>query len=200
MEKNNFKVSNLYGRARRIELVEKIAYIVVGIIAIVLVVFLVARQTKSQDGNVNFAYLREYLEIKGYMCDRIHLSGGQCVLSNENSNHVFIRRDNGFEYIVSTNSYILGMKHYLDEEDEITFKTYSEAFIGYRNRNYVCSYKKNIIGGLERCVDEDTGEELDLDSYKGVIVQAMNELNNIIDSSGYDKNELLENYIWKKEA
>lgn len=198
MEKNNFKVSNLYGRARRIELVEKIAYFVVGIVAVILVVFLVTKQTANHESNVNFSYLREYLEDRGYICDRLQLSGGQCIMTNENSTYMFVRRDSGFEYNINTSSYILNIKHYLNGEDEISFKTYSDAFVGYRNRNYICSYKGTIIGGLDKCEDEDTGEILDLESYKGIITKAMQDVNNILDSSGYDKEELLENYIWKR--
>lgn len=199
MERNNMKVSNLYGRARRIELVEKIAYIVVGIVAVVLVVFLVSRQTTFQDQNVDFAYLREYMEAKGFVCERIHISGGQCVLSRENSSYIFIRQNDGFEYIINTKSYVLDMKHVLNEEDSISFKTYSDAFSGYRNKNYTCSFQENIIHELGQCIDEDSGSVLDLESYRGVIYQAMNDLNHIIDSSGYNKNELIENYRWQKK-
>lgn len=199
MERNNMKVSNLYGRARRIELVEKIVYVVIGIVAVILVIFLVSRQTTSQEKNVNFAYLRDYLEAKGFSCSQIHISGGQCVLSRDNSSYLFIRRDDGFEYIINTKSYILGMRHFLNEEDVISFKTYSDAFSGYRNKNYACSYDKNILGELGSCIDEDSGSLLDLESYRGVILQAMNDLNNIIDSSGYNKQELIENYRWQKK-
>lgn len=196
-EKNNFKVSNLYGRARRIELVEKIVYIIVGIVAIALVIFLVSNQSTSQEGNVNFAFLREYMENRGYSCNRIHVSGGKCVLVSGDSTYTFVRRDNGFEYIVLTNSYVLNIKHYLNEEDSIIFATYSDAFQGYRNKTYTCTYKDSVIGEFDKCVDS-VGAVLDLGSYNGVVKKAMNDLNNIIESSGYDKEQLINNYIWKK--
>lgn len=197
MDKNT-KVSNLYGRARRIEFAERIAYIVVGIIAIILVIFLVSKQQANVDRNVNFTYLREYMEAKGFNCEMLQKSGGQCTLNNEVSLYNFIRYENGFEYIVKTKSYALSIKHVLTEEDKITFRTSSEAFSGYKNKKYVCSYKDNVIKELSSCFSED-GEELDVASYVGVIKQAMSDLNNIIDSSGYDKNELMEAYQWRKK-
>ncbi len=198
MDKKNAKVSNLYGRARRIELVEKIAYVIVGIIAVTLVLVLVSRQTVNTDDNINFAYLRKYMEANGYSCEMIHRSGGQCLLSNTNSTYSFVRYDDGFEYIINTKAYTLNVKHKLSEENSITFKTTSDAFSGYRNKKYTCDYKDSVIGKLEKCLDEEDNV-LELKSYVGLIEQSINELNNIITASGYDKDELINNYIWEKK-
>lgn len=198
MDKKVPKVSNLYGRARRIELVERIAYIVVGIIAVVLVVLLVSKTTEKTDDNVNFAYLRNYLEAKGFSCELLHRSGGQCNLRGKNVSYIFIRYDDGFEYIVRTKSYNFHLKHILSDEDKITFRTTSDAFSGYRNKNYTCSFKDNILNGIDKCVDEDD-EVLDLEAYTGTIEQIIYDVNNIIDSSGYDKNRLISNNVWEKK-
>ena len=56
-DKSN-KVSVFYGRARRIELYEKIAYVVAGLVAAIIVVFIVSKQSTNQDNNVDFALLR----------------------------------------------------------------------------------------------------------------------------------------------
>ncbi|MDE5888633.1 MAG: hypothetical protein K2H20_01290 [Bacilli bacterium] len=198
MDKNGIKVSNLYGRARRIELVEKIVYTVVGIIAIALVITLVSKQVENTDDNVNFAYLRRYMEAKGFSCELIHRAGGQCVLSNENSMYSFIRYEDGFEYIIRTQGYTLSIRHKLSEENRIELRTTSEAISGYRNKQYRCSYDESVIGELGTCIDQDENE-LDLKSYLGLIQQSIVELNRIVDVSGYDKDKLINNYVWEKK-
>lgn len=192
------KVSVFYGRARRIELAEKIAYIVVGIVAVVLVIFLVFKQTSNTNKNIDFSYLRDYFLQRGYSCEMIHQSGGQCTLTKENIMYKFIRYDNGFEYFEKTDSYLLNIKHVLDEENKIVFKTTSEAFVGFKNEEYTCEYKVNVINELGTCRN-NKNETLNQNSYLGVIEKAMNELNNIIDSSGYYKVNILEDYQWIKK-
>lgn len=196
--KKNSSVSVFYGRARRIEIVEKIAYITVGFIAILLVFSLVFKQERNVDYNVNFAYLRNYLEGRGFQCEMIHLSGGQCYISGDYSTRTFVRYEDGFEYFVKTESYLLDIRHTLKEENLIRFKTTSEAFVGYKNKEYTCEYVSNVIKELKQCKTED-GEVLDLDSYIGLIEHSIIDINNIIDSSGYYKSELLENYKWVKK-
>lgn len=198
MDKNSTKVSNLYGRARRIEFAEKVAYVVVGIIAVILVVVIISNQKENVDDNVNFAYLRRYMESRGFTCEMIHRVGGQCILRNETSTYSFIRYDDGFEYIIATKSYTFDAKHKLSEPEKLTLKTTSEAFAGYRNKSYTCTYKGSIIGELDKCIDEND-KELDLNSYKGVVEKAMSELKDIIDSSGYDKKAIISDYQWIKK-
>ena len=69
---------------------------------------------------------------------------------------------------------------------------------GYKNKEYTCEYVSNVIKELKQCKTED-GEVLDLDSYVGLIEHSIIDINNIIDSSGYYKSELLENYKWVKK-
>lgn len=198
MDKNSTKVSNLYGRARRIELAEKIAYIAVGIIAIILVIALVSRRVENTDDNINYAYLRRYMESKGYSCELIHKSGGMCVLSNDKSMYSFTRYEDGFDYIIRTQGYTLSIRHKLSDENRIEFRTTSEAISGYRNKNYKCSYEENVLGELGSCIDQDENE-LDLKSYIGLIQQSVAELNRIVDVSGYNKEKLMDNYVWEKK-
>lgn len=197
MSKHN-NVSAFYGRARRIEFVERMAYVTVAVVAVVLVILLVSSQSSNADRNMNFAYLRQYMESRGFECSSVHISGGQCTLSNEYSTHNFVRFEDGFEYIAKTDSYLLNIRHRLSEENSITFKTTSEAFIGYKNQEYTCEFVGNVINQLGEC-KTDLGEKLDINSYIGVIEQAMKDVNLIIDNSGYYKSELLENYKWIKK-
>lgn len=187
-----------YGRARRIEFVERLVYVTVGIIAVVLIVMLVFKQSSSAERNMNFAYLRNYLESRGFQCNMVHVSGGQCTLTNEYSTHSFVRFEDGFEYIAKTDSYLLNIRHRLSDENSIIFKTTSEAFVGYKNQEYSCEFVDNVVNQLGNCKTE-LDEKLDIDSYIGVIEQAMKDVNLIIDNSGYYKEELIENYKWIKK-
>ena len=169
------KTIRFYGRARRIAFVEKIVYFVIGVIAITVVILIISLQRDPVDDNVNFDYLRKALENSGYNCEMIHKSGGQCVLKSDNSTSNFIRYNNGF---------VLLFKHVSSSEDEITFKTSASAIAGYKNNNYVCHTKDNILGELEKCVDMEENE-LDSNSYISIIQLALKDLNNFIDASGY---------------
>ena len=196
-DKSN-KVSVFYGRARRLELYEKIAYIVVGCIAVILVVVLVTSQSDNSEKNVNFSYLKQYFYDRGFSCDLVHRSGGKCRKEANNVSYVFTRYDDGFEYIVKTESYLLVMFHSLQKENHITFSTTSEAFAGYKNKEYECKLGKNVLDTIGDCKTKE-GELLNLNSYIGVIEQAQKEVNNVIDSSGYYKKNLLEDYQWIKK-
>ncbi len=196
-DKSN-KVSVFYGRARRIELYEKIAYIVVGIVAVVLVFVIVTSQSSSGESNVNYAYLKQYLYERGFSCDLIHKSGGKCRKDSNGTSYVFTRYDDGFEYLVKTESYLLIMNHSLQKENYITFSTTSEAFSGYKNKSYECELGETVLDTFGECKTKE-GEMLNLNSYRGVIEQAQKDVNNMIESSGYYKKNLMEDYQWVKK-
>ena len=196
-DKSN-KVSVFYGRARRIELYEKIAYVVVGVIAAVIVVFIVSKQSSNQDDNVDFARLRTYMASRGFTCEMVHKPNGFCSKSNENSSYTFTRYDDGFMYKVRTKGYTLEIVHSMKKENKIVFTTTSEAFYGYKNKTYDCSFNVNVLGDIRICKTV-ADEILNLSSYKGVIEQAQKDLGNILDSSGYYKNILLKDYKWEKK-
>ncbi len=198
MSDKNTKASVFYGRARRLELYEKITYIVVGLIAIALVVFLVSSQSSNGEANINYYYLKQHFYNRGFSCDMVHKSGGKCRKSNEKTLYVFTRYDDGFEYLVETESYLLKLSHSLKNENYISFETTSEAFSGYRNKEYMCKFEKNVIGKLGECTTKN-GEKLELNSYIGVIEQAQIEVSNAIDSSGYYRKILLDDYQWVKK-
>lgn len=196
------RVSVFYGRARRIELLDKILLVAISVLVIVLVGFLVFKQSSGKIPNVNFSYMKRYFYDRGYTCDLIQKSGGKCRKDNENITYVFTRNDDGFGYLVRTSSFVLTMNHSLKAKSYITFKTSSDAFSGYRNKEYVCELKRDrnnkemtVLDEIGDCVTEDK-EVLNLNSYIGVIESAQREVERIIKASGYNRTELLENYRW----
>lgn len=198
MSKKSNKVSVFYGRARRIELVEKIAYIVVGLIAVILVVVLVTSKEDVGEGNVNFSYMKQYFYDRGFNCDTIHKSGGRCTKDTGTTLYSFVRNDDGFEYLVKTSSYVLEIKHSLLNGDWMLFSTTSEAFSGYKNKKYTCEINDNVLNEFGACLTSDR-EVLNLNSYRGVIEIAQKDIENIIEASGYYRKSLIEDYQWEKK-
>ena len=198
MNNNSNKFSVFYGRARRLELYEKIAYILVGVVAVVLVFIIVTKQSDNSDKNVNYSYLKQYFYDRGFSCDLVHKSGGKCRKDTPSVSYVFTRYDDGFEYFISTESYSLLISHTLQKENTIVFTTTSEAFTGYKNNEYKCELGKNVLEPVKDCKTKE-GQVLNLNSYLGIIEQAQNEVNNVITSSGYYKSSLLEEYQWQKK-
>jgi hypothetical protein len=198
MSNKSNKVSVFYGRARRIELYEKIAYVAVGIIAAIVVVFIVTKQATNDDENVDFARLRTYMANRGFSCEMVHKPNGFCSKSNDTTSYTFTRYGDGFMYRVKTKSYTLEMVHSMKKENEIVFTTTSEAFYGYKNKTYSCSFNVSVLGDIRICKTVDD-EILNLSSYKGVIEQAQMDVSNILESSGYYKDILLKDYKWQKK-
>lgn len=193
----NSKGNRIYGRAQRIEFFEKVAYVVIAILAIILIFVIIKNQKKPVDDNIDFAYLRSYLEANGYACDMIHQNGGSCFLRSDSSTSTFIRYESGFEFVINTDAYTLDIKH-IEQEKDFTFYTTTNALAGYKSRNFICNTKGTVIDEFDKCVDED-GKVLDSNAYIGVIERAIKDINNFIDSSGYDKEILIKENKWKKK-
>ena len=68
----NNKGTRIYGRAQRIEFFQKVIYFVIAVFAIAIVFIILSNRKESVDDNVNFSYLREYMEANGYSCEMIH--------------------------------------------------------------------------------------------------------------------------------
>ena len=188
----------LYGRARRIEFVERATYIIVGIIAVIVVFIVVGKKNSYNETNVNFSYLREYLEARGYICEVIYRSGGSCTSVSKAVTSSFIRYDDGFQFITKSNGYFLEITYMDSKGDYIKLKTTSYALQGYVNRDFTCTYKENIFNEIESCKDQD-GQVLDSDTYIGVVNKALYDLRNIVDNSGYSKDKLVEKHEWVKK-
>ena len=84
-----------------------------------------------------------------------------------------------------------------NEKHQIEFKTKATALGDYKKKTYYCTTKDTIVDELKECVTE-TGEKLDLQTYIGVVENAIVDVNNILDASGYNKERLIKNYIWEK--
>ena len=196
-DKSN-KVSVFYGRARRIELYEKLAYIAVVVVAVIIIVVLVSKQPTDTDRNINFSYLRDYLQGRGYSCELLHQNNGGCTKRTDNTLYNFVRFEDGFMYTVKTDSYLMQIVHSLEKSESITFSTTSEAFLGYRNKKYYCELGESVLDTFGDCLTKD-GEVLNLNSYRGIIEQAQFDVSNMLDASGYYKNTLLEDYVWQKK-
>ena len=177
----NNKGTRIYGRAQRIEFFQKVIYFVIAVFAIAIVFIILSNRKESVDDNVNFSHLREYMEANG---------------KSDASTSMFIRQNNGFEFIITSEAYNLDIKH-IPDDDKITFNTTAKALAGYKSTDYTCTTKGTILDELDKCVDKDNNE-LTSNAYISVVEMAIKDLNNFVDSSGYRKDVLLENYEWVK--
>lgn len=190
-----------YGRFRRVEFAKKVAYIVIGIIVLISVIsFLSKKIDIFVDHNVNFAYMKNYFNNQGYDCIMIERDGGKCVLEGDVSTTTFTRFDEGFIYILKTDSYVISIRHIVNTYNDITLTTTSDALPGYRNMSYSCYTSDGITGKLESCTTNNGSNSIKLDSnlYLSIVENHINSLNDIIKASGYNRDELLNNYYWKK--
>ena len=78
------------------------------------------------------------------------------------------------------------------------FDTTSEAFAGYKNKKYECKVNGNVLEKFGDCLTKD-GELMNLNSYRGVIEMAQKDIENIIESSGYYRRTLMNDYKWEKK-
>ena len=188
----------MYGRARRIAFVK---YVAIALVFIFIGYFLFTKVFVEEvfvDHNQNFEYLKSYFNDKGYICEMIENSGGRCYLDTDTTYNGFIRYDDGFNYVAEANSYRLTINYMPFETHKIVFKTNSNSLAEYRNKVYYCTCKDdNLLGELDKCVTEH-GEELNVNSYLGIVEKAQNDVNEILTASGYNVEYLLDNYEWQK--
>lgn len=190
---------NLYGRARRLALIRTIAIVIVCIVAIVLIIKFIFSGGNTQTIVSEYDKLKNYFLNRGFTCELLSNSGSKCVSNNNGIKTTFYRYESGFEYSVKTESYSLYMVHRLDKEDKIEFVTTSEAFTGYKNQKFTCTYEKNVLGKVEKCEAADETTVLDVKSYLGVIEHAQAEVTNAINASGFSLDSVLINYEWLKK-
>jgi len=195
---NNVVGTNaLYGRARRIEFVERATYIIVGIISVILVFVIVGKKNNLDEKNVNFSYLRQYMETRGYSCEMIYRNGGTCTSYSEAVSSSFMRFDDGFQFVTKGEGYFLDITYSDSRGDYIKLKTTPYALQGYVNKEYKCVYKDDIFNEVDYC-EEANGTKLDSGTYLGVVNKAMFDLRNMMANSGYSKDKLIKNHEWKK--
>jgi len=188
-----------FGRARRIELAKKVAFIVGAIIVIAVIISFLSTKITFFDKDVEFGQLISYMESKGYACRRIQKSGGSCVIKNaDGTSYSFVRYDEGFNYTIKAPTYDLEIKHFVDITDHIYFRTTAGALTGYKDKYYECSATKGIVGELKEC-KTPSGEVLDSDVYIGVVEKALYDLDGILKASGYEYDAILNDYSWIKK-
>jgi hypothetical protein len=196
INKNNNKF-NLYGRARRLALIQGIAFVVM---AISMIIFIISNLPKNRQTIIvedEFSKLTVFFENRNYLCEPLQVSGGKCILTSDNVKKTFYRFNDGFQFIVVTDSYTLTIAHRLSEKAGITFKTTSKAFEGYKNQVFTCDIGTSVLDDFGTCSSKET--VLDIASYIGIIEEAQIDINNALIVSEYSIEELLTNYVWKQK-
>ena len=188
----------LYGRARRIEFIERATYIILGIISVIIVFVVVGKKSVNKETNVNFSDLRLYLEARGYTCELLYRPGGTCTSFSSAVNSSFIRYDDGFQFISKSDGYFLEITNLDSKGDYIKLKTTPYALQGYVNNEYNCIFKNSVLDELDYCEDS-LGNKLDSETYIGVVEKAMYDVNNMILNSGYSKDKLIKSHEWVKK-
>ena len=189
----------MYGRARRLELFKTICIVIIVIIVVYILFRIVMNIIPKKDTTEAFYNLKKYMVDSGYVCENLKASGGACKITKDNLLERFTRYDDGFEYICNNGKYMINIYH-ADGKEKFVFSTSGEAFAGYKNKEYTCTYKDNIVGELEECsLLDNKYAKLDNEAYLSVIKKTMIELNKIIMASGYNKEVLLNEYKWIKK-
>lgn len=188
---------NLYGRARRIALARTVILIVLGIALVVFAIATIFGKKEEVVVQKEYAILTEYFTDRHYTCEVLTESGSKCVLYSDSLKKTFYRYDDGFQFIINSDSYTLSIVHRLSEPESITFKTNSKAFVGYRNQTFKCEVDKNVLSKVDKCSSGDT--VLDISSYIGIIEEAQFELTNALLNSGYSADGVIANYEWKQK-
>lgn len=186
----------MFGRARRIEFVKKLIFIAICLVLIGVSVYFIFKVVDKPKQPVAFSYLNDYFYSKGYSCEMLTKSGGHCSLTQDGLRKSFIRYDSGFQYFIKTDTYSIEIKHMYKVSDSITFYTNEKAFDKYKDKKYNCTTDNSVIGNLKKCMT-DEAEILTLNSYLGQVESAINDLNDILNHSGYDKEVLIEEFVWK---
>ena len=201
--KENVKVM-LYGRARRIQLVKKIGLIVVLLIVLVILILFLFQKHEEKNMNKNFNMLRTYFLNKGYMCEMIEKDGGICrsrlvdpeTKEQSHVQYIFTRYDEGFNYLVKSSSYSIEIRHIVNTYNDIILETTDKALDADRNKKFICQTDNSIVGNLVNCETAE-GQKVKNDVYLGAVEMAISNLNNIINSSGYKRDKIINDYVWE---
>ncbi len=189
----------MYGRAKRLNFLKWIVIVLVAVLGVFYLGKTVVSLLIKEDDNVEYRYMRDYLVGKGFSCQSLKSSGDSCKIKTDDVYELFIRFDNGFDYIYNNKSYVIELYH-VGGKEKFQFSTGDTAFSGYKNLKYTCSYKESIVGELDKCVLEtDDTINLDNEAYIGIINKTMFEVRKILYSSKYDVDDLLNNYKWTKK-
>ena len=185
------------GRARRIELAKKAAFVIFCLIVIFVSIKYATRKEVHYDINSRYNLLANYFQNRGYVCTDLVASGGKCIKNNTNGVSEFSRHDNGFVYIERNESITLTIFYQKDYKNNgIELLTTNNALLGYKKKDYVCTTKDgSIIGELDKCIDKEN-VVLDSSVYLGFVENAIKLVKEALESSGYNVNVLLKEYKW----
>ena len=162
-----------------------------------MLISFIFKKVQETETNVNFEYLRNYFQRNGYSCEMIQKSGGKCYFQKESSYKSFTRYDKGFIFLVKNNGYAIQIRHLKDSYEDIILETNGNALPNLTYKKFNCVTKNGINGELDYCITE-SGEKLTTEVYIGAVEQAINELDSILNSSGYNVSKLIDNYSWEK--
>jgi hypothetical protein len=185
------------GRARRIELAKKAAFVLFCLIVIFVSIKYATRKEVHYDMNSRYNLLSSYFQNRGYVCTDLVASGGKCIKNNTNGVSEFSRHDNGFIFIERNDSVTLTINYQKDyTRNGIELMTTNNALLGYKKKDYVCSTKDgSIIGELDKCIDKEN-VVLDSDIYLGIVENSIKLVKDALYYSGYDVDILLKEYKW----
>ena len=189
----------MFGRAKRLNLLKMVGIVIIGIFGVFFLGRIVVNLLMPKDDNIEYAYLKKYLVGKGFKCESLKTSGGTCKNRTDGVYELFVRYDNGFDYVYNNDKYSIELYH-AGKKEKFIFTTGDGAFNGYKNLRYTCSYKESIIYELDKCIlDKDNNVVLDNKAYIGIINKTMYEVRKIIAASGYNVDDLLDKYEWNKK-
>ena len=186
-----------YGRARRIELAKKAIIVIVALIFLIIAVVSIFKNVQKSGKEEEFSLLKDYFARNGYICEMIQKSGGKCYSETPTSYKSFTRYDDGFLYLVKHNGYSIQVRYLEDTYNDIILETNGNALSNLTYRKFYCYTKDKINGELDYC-ETDDGEILKAETYIGALESTLLDLNNILNSSGYDVDKLINDYRWKK--
>ena len=184
----------MYGRARRIKLIIGILLSIMAIVGIFIGLNTINTRIKNKKQIKDFDKLRIYMYNRGFICENLKSTNSKCTLKTSNGLKIFIKKYNGFELDYVSKNYTINLIHY-EKNNKISFITNSNALSGYKNKKFTCT-NNNILDQDIKCTDDEE-EELKQPTYLSEIQRIINEADEIITNSGYNKQALINNYEWR---
>ena len=144
-----------------------------------------------------YSVLSAYLQSNGYTCGSLLTPGSKCTKQATINSYEFFRFEDGVQYLTTSTNYKVNIL-IRQGSNEYSIQTYEGAFDGYQDKKYFCETINGApLGFIEKCATE-TGEILDNDVYITVVRTAINEVDTILEHSGYDAAKLVTLFKWEK--
>lgn len=175
-------------------------FLIVFIIMILFIggVYIFYRLTEfklEEKENIKFDKLQETFESKGYTCQSMNQPGNYCSKEKDNISYKFIRYSDGFQYIVTNDSYKISLKY---RQSGYQFYIYmgKDAQTSLQDKQYFCTTTNDTyMGDIKECLTEDD-ELLESDMYISIMKNTLNEISNVVNMSGYDNKKLATLFTW----